>query len=144
MPCSRTRRYAAKGGQPTRAWFTTPIAHVFTYQGIDGLMTLQAQTEHRFHYICTAVLFEDLLRMIRVWGRLGYKPDEIQSELDVRYVDVMLLRPKHEPICDPGCLMFAATTIACCRLAKWTAPCPVATTSAAPRQTITLPASLPQ
>ena len=35
--------------------------------------------------ICTAVLYDDLLRQVRVWARLGHSPTEIQDELDSRF-----------------------------------------------------------
>ena len=37
------------------------------------------------HIICTAVVYDDLLRQVRVWARLGHSPTEIQSELDERF-----------------------------------------------------------
>ena len=37
------------------------------------------------HIICTAVLYDDLLRQVRVWARLGHSPAEIQNELDSRF-----------------------------------------------------------
>ena len=38
--------------------------------------------------ICTAVLYDDLLRQVRVWARLGHSPLEIQTELDARFARV--------------------------------------------------------
>lgn len=40
------------------------------------------------HIICTAVLYDDLLRQVRVWARLGHSPAEIQRELDARFARV--------------------------------------------------------
>ena len=44
------------------------------------------------HVICSAVVYDDLLRQVRVWTRLGHNPEQIQEDLDFRYgplLDVM-------------------------------------------------------
>jgi len=43
------------------------------------------QAAGKIHIICTAVLYDDLLRQVRVWARLGHSPAEIQKELDGRF-----------------------------------------------------------
>ena len=44
------------------------------------------------HVVCSAVVYDDLLRQVRVWTRLGHTPEQIQGDLDFRYgplLDVM-------------------------------------------------------
>jgi hypothetical protein len=38
-----------------------------------------------FKMICSAVIYDDLLRQVRIWIRMGYAPQDIQNELDQRY-----------------------------------------------------------
>ena len=47
--------------------------------------TLPGVSGSGIHIICTAVLYDDLLRQVRVWARLGHSPTEIQDELDSRF-----------------------------------------------------------
>ena len=41
------------------------------------------------HVVCSAVIFDDLLRLVRGWVRLGHSAEEIQAELDVRFRDAL-------------------------------------------------------
>ena len=42
-----------------------------------------------FMVICTAVIYDDLFRQVRQWGRMGFSGGEIQSGLDERYSEVL-------------------------------------------------------
>lgn len=39
--------------------------------------------------ICASVMYDDILRQIRVWVRAGFSADDIQAELDLRFGDVL-------------------------------------------------------
>mmetsp|Transcript_29873 Transcript_29873/g.41623 ORF Transcript_29873/g.41623 Transcript_29873/m.41623 type:complete len:159 (-) Transcript_29873:144-620(-) len=43
-----------------------------------------------FATICSAEIYDDLFRQVRIWTRMGYKPIEIQRELSARF------RPMYE------------------------------------------------
>jgi Family of unknown function (DUF6739) len=38
--------------------------------------------------LCSAQIYDDLFRQVRVWTRLGYTPEQIQHELDCRLMEV--------------------------------------------------------
>eukprot|EP00123_Amoebidium_parasiticum_P017130 comp23720_c0_seq1/m.40847 comp23720_c0_seq1/g.40847 ORF comp23720_c0_seq1/g.40847 comp23720_c0_seq1/m.40847 type:complete len:618 (-) comp23720_c0_seq1:401-2254(-) len=59
-------------------------------QGLEGLRVLEEQTQFLFRAICTSSLFDDLFRRMRIWSRLGFLPDEIQRELDIKYNNRLL------------------------------------------------------
>ena len=42
-----------------------------------------------FMVICTAVIYDDLFRQVRQWGRMGFSGGEIQSGLDERYSEFL-------------------------------------------------------
>ena len=41
------------------------------------------------HVVCSAMIFDDLLRQVRGWARLGHSAKEIQAELDVRFKNAL-------------------------------------------------------
>ena len=41
-----------------------------------------------FTTICRAVIYDDLLRQVRIWVRMGYTAKEIQGELDARFATI--------------------------------------------------------
>ena len=45
--------------------------------------------DNGLHVVCSAVIFDDLLRQVRGWARLGHSAKEIQAELDVRFKDAL-------------------------------------------------------
>lgn len=53
--------------------------------GIEALQSLIEDTGHRFEVICSAIIYDDLLRQIRGWARVGHSAAEIQRELDVKF-----------------------------------------------------------
>ena len=60
--------------------------------GRDELLALRRRRPARapdFELLCSSVLLDDLLRLVRVWARLGYEAAEIQRELDQRFAGVL-------------------------------------------------------
>ncbi|KAL1523608.1 hypothetical protein AB1Y20_018544 [Prymnesium parvum] len=62
--------------------------HAELSESLHEAATKEAHQPSRVHIICTAVLYDDLLRQVRVWARLGHSAQEIQSELDSRFARV--------------------------------------------------------
>jgi hypothetical protein len=56
--------------------------------GVKAVQNLVSETGHRFHAICSAVLYDDILRQCRVWARLGHSAEEIQEELDAKFAHI--------------------------------------------------------
>uniref|UniRef100_A0A7S3YBG2 Uncharacterized protein n=2 Tax=Lotharella globosa TaxID=91324 RepID=A0A7S3YBG2_9EUKA len=54
-----------------------------------------------FKTICSAVIYDDLLRQVRIWTRMGYKPYEIQRELNQRFAPIFSLQKELEEEEDP-------------------------------------------
>ncbi|KAJ3160146.1 hypothetical protein HDU86_000982 [Geranomyces michiganensis] len=56
-----------------------------TKEGLDTLSHLRSEPlPDTTTVICSAAIYDDLLRTIRTWTRMGYTPRQIQRELDVR------------------------------------------------------------
>ncbi|KAI8591099.1 hypothetical protein BDZ88DRAFT_66388 [Geranomyces variabilis] len=56
-----------------------------TKEGLDTLTHLRTDPlPETTTVICSAAIYDDLLRTIRTWTRMGYTPRQIQRELDVR------------------------------------------------------------
>jgi len=56
--------------------------------GVEALQDLVERTGYRFEVICSAIIYDDLLRRVRGWARLGHTPKEIQSELDRKFAHI--------------------------------------------------------
>eukprot|EP00471_Norrisiella_sphaerica_P005521 CAMPEP_0184488658 /NCGR_PEP_ID=MMETSP0113_2-20130426/12966_1 /TAXON_ID=91329 /ORGANISM="Norrisiella sphaerica, Strain BC52" /LENGTH=657 /DNA_ID=CAMNT_0026871593 /DNA_START=553 /DNA_END=2526 /DNA_ORIENTATION=- len=52
-------------------------------------LTTEAEDDEKprrsFKTICSAEIYDDLFRQVRIWTRMGYKPIEIQRELSARF-----------------------------------------------------------
>ncbi len=56
--------------------------------GVEELQNIVKRTGHRFEVICSAIIYDDLLRRVRGWARLGHTPEEIQAELDRKFAHI--------------------------------------------------------
>ena len=39
--------------------------------------------------ICSATVFDDMFREIRLWVRMGFSAEQVQTEIDLRFKDVL-------------------------------------------------------
>ena len=51
--------------------------------------SVQTAVEDGLNVVCSAVVFDDLFRQVRLWVRMGYTAKEIQREIDERFRDVL-------------------------------------------------------
>ena len=51
--------------------------------------SVQAIVEDGLHVVCSAIVFDDLYRQVRLWVRMGHTAVEIQGEIDERFRDVL-------------------------------------------------------
>ena len=59
------------------------------YSGLVALEHLKAESGNQLSVICPALIYDDLLRQVRVWTRLGYNAETIQAELDTQTCDIL-------------------------------------------------------
>lgn len=60
------------------------------FDGKEELEELMKEHDCRFSVICSAVLFDDLFRQVRMWARLGYSATAIQQEIDSKFNQVCI------------------------------------------------------
>eukprot|EP00949_MAST-11_sp_MAST-11-sp1_P002877 g2877.t1 len=51
-----------------------------------------AQGQNRIHVVCSSIVYDDLFHQVRSWARMGYTAEDIQRELDGRYVDFFICK----------------------------------------------------
>ena len=65
------------------------VDHQWGAREIRRLTTPGGGEKDEVEVLCTAVLYDDLLRQVRGWVRIGHSDAAIQKELDARFGYIM-------------------------------------------------------
>ncbi|OQS03514.1 hypothetical protein THRCLA_04177 [Thraustotheca clavata] len=66
--------------------------------GLEHLREISSYEDERIGSICAAELHDDYYRQVRIWTRMGYSAKSIQTELDVRFAEVLKLKSSTPPL----------------------------------------------
>ena len=77
-------QYTRGQSSPDSQWYMNP-AHQSREKGSDE----DDSKVDECTAICSAFIYDDLFRQVRVWARMGYSAEDIQYELDVRFRDII-------------------------------------------------------
>jgi hypothetical protein len=64
-----------------------PLDDVIQYE--RRASNIDNKSNNGLHIVCSATIYDDLFRQVRQWTRMGYAAKEIQTELDIRFEDMI-------------------------------------------------------